>query len=131
MKFLDQEWFEKHVEALKKEFSEPNRSNVTLVEVYENVYGEDGKSVWIHYVQENGLLKSCERGEGEDDIPEAQFVVYGDYADYVAVCEGRLEPSKGIVSGKFTLEGNLLKAMGMLGTYNRITECKKLEGTEF
>lgn len=131
MKFLSPEWFEAHVAKIQEVFNEPNRSTVGLVEVYENVYGEEDNTVWIHYEQEKGLLKSCDRGEGEDDIPEGQFVVFGDYADYVRVCKGELDPSKGIVSGKFTLEGNLIKAMGMLGTYNQITECKKLEGTEY
>lgn len=131
MKFLDQEWFDKHVAALKSEFTETTRSTVGLVEVYENVYGEEDNTVWIHYEQKNGLVETCERGEGEDDIPSANFVVYGDYSDYVKVCKGELDPNKGIVSGKFTLEGNLLKAMGMLGTYNRITKCKKIEGMEY
>ena len=76
-----------------KEFCEKNRNNVELVEVYENCYGED-KTIWMHYKLEEGIPVIIDRGEGEDDIPEAQFRVFGDYQNYVDVCEGRLDPNK-------------------------------------
>jgi putative sterol carrier protein len=80
---------------------------------------------------EKGLLDFIERGEGEDDLPEAQFRCFGDYKNYVLVCQGKLDPNKGIITGKFTLEGNLMKAMGMLGTYGKVTKCKRVSGMEF
>lgn len=130
MKFLDEEWFEAHKTKLKEAFTEPNRSNVELIEVYENCWGED-TTVWIHYKMVDGLLGYSKRGEGDDNIPEAQFRVFGDYNNYVLVCQGKLDPNKGIITGKFTLEGNLMKAMGMLGTYAKVTACKNIDGMEF
>lgn len=130
MKFLDPEWFEKHHEKALALFNEPNRNNTELVEVYENCYGDD-KTIWCHYKLTDGLITLFERGEGEDDIPEAQFRVFGDYDHYVQVCQGKLDPNKGIITGKFTLEGNLMKAMGMLGTYAKVTEAKKIDGMEY
>jgi len=127
MKFLDANWFEEHKKLALTEFCEKNRNNVELVEVYENCYGED-KTIWVYYKLDEGIPVVIDRGEGEDSIPEAQFRVFGDYQHYVDVCEGRLDPNKGIITGKFTLEGNLMKAMGMLGTYARVTAAKKIPG---
>ena len=130
MKFLSEEWTKKHKEMLETQFNKENRNNVELVEIYENCYGED-ITIWISYKMVDGKLAHLERGEGEDKIPEATFRSFGDYEDYVAVCKGQLDPKKGIMTGKFTLEGNLLKAMAMLGTYMKVNECKKFPEIEF
>jgi len=130
MIFLDDEWFEKHIEKGKSEFNKPNRSNLDLVEVYENCWG-GSSTIWIYYELKDGMLNKYEKGEGEDNIPDAQFRCFGEYKDYVRVCKGELDPNKGIISGTFTLEGNLLKAMGMLGTYGRLTEAKRIPGMEY
>jgi len=131
MKFLSEEWAEKHKALLLADFKEENRSNVELTEVYENCYGEDGKTIWIYYSMKNGLMDKLERGEGEDNIPESTFRCFGDYKDYVRVVKGQLDPKKGLMTGTFTLEGNYLKAISMLGTYMRVTECKKVPDLEF
>ena len=131
MKFLSEEWAEKHKEMLETQFSQETRANVELTEVYENCYGEEGKTIWIYYSMKNGRLGSMERGEGEENIPESTFRCFGDYKDYVLVIQGKLDPKKGIMTGKFTLEGNFLKAMSMLGTYMKTSECKKIPNTEF
>ena len=130
MKFLSEEWTAEHKKLLDAEFSKENRNNVELVEVYENCYGED-KTIWILYKMVNGLLGEFKRGEGDEDIPKASFRCFGDYEDYVSVAKGELDPKKGIMSGKFTLEGNLMKAMSMLGTYMKVTVCKRVPGMEF
>jgi len=36
----------------------------------------------------------------------------------------------GIMTGKFKLEGNMMKAMGMLGVYAKVTEAKKVPNLE-
>lgn len=130
MKFLSEAWCARHKEVLLSEFNKPNRNNVELTEVYEGCYGED-KTIWIYYKMVDGLLAEMARGEGEEGIHEATFRCFGSYDDYVKVIHGELDPKKGIMTGKFTLEGNLIKAMGMLGTYMKVSDCKKFAGTEF
>ena len=131
MKFLSQEWFDKHVEALHTTFKDTNRNNTELVEVYENCWGEEGKTIWIYYQMKDGLVGKCERGEGEENLPAATFRCFGEYDDYVLVAQGKLDPKKGLLTGKFTLEGNLVKAISMLGTYMKVTECKRIEGMDY
>ena len=131
MKLLSEEWFKKHKELLEAEFSQETRLNVELTEVYENCYGEEGKTIWIYYSMKNGMLDRMERGEGDENIPESTFRCFGDYKNYVSVVKGQLDPRTGIMTGKFTLEGNFMKAMSMLGTYMKTSECKKVPGVEF
>lgn len=128
MKFLSIEWFSEHERLLKSEFSRQGSVSAELVEVYQHWDGRG--SVWVYYNIVNGFLEKINRGEGEDNIPRAVFRVFGEYENYVSVLRGELDPKLGIMTGKFKLEGNMMKAMGMLGIYARITECKKIPDME-
>jgi hypothetical protein len=128
MKFVSGEWFVEHEKLLKAEFSKPSTSSAELVEIYQNWDG--GKSAWVYYRIVSGLLEETKRGEGEDNLPKAMFGVSGEYGNYVSVIKGELDPKKGLMTGKFKLDGNMMKAMGLLGIYARITECKKVPGME-
>lgn len=130
MKFLSQEWFDAMVEQAKtKYFTKPNRMNMSYCEVYENCPGDE-ETVWTYFVMKDGMVGEARLGYGDDDIPEATYRCFGDYEDYVKVLHGELDPNMGIVKGIFTLEGNLMKAMTMLGTYNNLTKSKQFEGLE-
>ena len=131
MRFLDDEWYRAHVEKIKQVFDEPGKLNTELVEVYRNVWGEPGRTKWIKYVVENTQIKEICRGDGEDTVPEGVFRCFGDYASYVSVCRRRLDPKLGILGGVFKLEGGVMAAMPLLPTYDKLTACKRLEGTEF
>ncbi len=131
MKFLDDEWYEKHLELIKQTFTEPGKLNTQLVEVYRNVWGEPGHVKWIKYVVEKTLVKEITRGEGEDTVPDAAFRCFGDYKNYVAVCQRRLDPKMGILGGAFKLEGGVMAAMPMLPVYDKLTQCKRMEDLEF
>lgn len=131
MRFLDNEWYQEHEKRLREMFSEPGRSATELTEVYRNVWGEPGKTVWVYYKMDKGQLADIKYGEGEDSVPSARFRCFGDYEGYVKVCKGQLDPKTGILTGVFALEGGLASALGMLGTYYKLTECKKLPGMEY
>lgn len=129
MKYLDDEWYQAHIDKIQKTFATPGKANTELVEVYNNVWGIQGKTLWIHYVMVDGQLASIERGEGED-YPEGKFRCFGDYSKYVQVYMGKLDPKMGILGGAFKLEGGLLPATAMLPTYMKLTECKRFPGLE-
>ena len=131
MKFLDDEWYQIHVEKVSACFTEPGKLSTQLVEVYRNVWGEPGNTRWIRYEVENTQLKSITRGEGEDTVPDATFRCFGDYKSYVSVCQRRLDPKMGILGGVFKLEGGVMAAMPMLPVYDRLTQCKRIDGMEY
>ncbi len=131
MKFLDDEWYARHLEKIGETFTEPGRLKTSLVEVYRNVWGEPGNTKWIRYEVENTRIREITRGEGEEQIPAAAFRCFGDYRSYVAVCQKRLDPKMGILGGVFKLEGGVMAAMPMLPVYDRLTACKRIDGMEF
>lgn len=128
MKFISKEWFVEHEKLLKAEFSKPSTSSAELVEIYQNC--DSDKTSWVYYRIVSGLLEEIKRGDGADNLPRAMFRVFGEYENFVSVIKGELDPKKGLMTGKFKLEGNMMKAMGLLGIYARITECKKVPGME-
>ena len=131
MQFLDDEWYEIHLEKIAQTFTEPGKLNTSLVEVYRNVWGEPDRVEWIKYVVENTMVKEITRGEGEDTVPEGAFRCFGDYKSYVAVCQRRLDPKMGILGGVFKLEGGVMAAMPMLPVYDKLTACKRVDGMAF
>ena len=131
MKFLDDEWYAAHLDAISKAFTEPGKLKTELVEVDRNVWGEAGNTKWIKYVVENTMVRDITRGESEDTVPDAAFRCFGDYKSYVAVCQRRLDPKMGILGGVFKLEGGVMAAMPMLPVYDKLTACKRVDGMEF
>lgn len=128
-KFLTQEWWDTVIPKGSDMFSEgktPSKLTLSLCEVYEDV-PEDriGEYVWTKYVLEKGVLKSAEWGTDEDDTPDADYVIYGDYDAYVKVLSGEVPLAKAAISGMFQIDGNMLKGMKMLGTYAKLMEIKQ------
>lgn len=104
--------------------------SLTLVEVYEDVpEGRMGETVWYAYTLKNGVLTAWEHGLDEDDMPEGDYVIYGDYDAYVKVLDGTVALEKAAVSGMFQIEGNMLKMMKLLGCYKLVIDIKRLDGT--
>ena len=128
MKYVSEEWFEEHKKLLAGMFTKPSNVSAELVEVYKNWDGN--KTAWVYYKVEKGLIADIKRGEGEDTIPKAMFRCFGEYENYAKVIRGELDPKMGIMTGKFKLEGNMMKAMGMLGVYAKVTEAKKVPNLE-
>ena len=129
MKYFSDEWYDAHKKLLEEAFTKPSNISAELVEIYENC--EDGQTRWIYYRVDKGQLSDMHRGEGEDTIPKAMFRCFGEFENYMKVMRGELDPKKGIMTKKFRLEGNMMKAMGMLGVYAKVTESKKVPGLEF
>ena len=128
MKFLSAEWMKKHEELLKKEFSTDGRVSAKLIEIYEDC--PDGKTRWIYYGLKDGQFEELRYGDGSG-YPEATFVSSGKYVDYVKVEKGEVSAKAALMGGTFTLQGNMLKALSMIGIYNRVMKCKQFEGIEY
>ncbi len=128
MKFISKEWMDAHEKLLNEEFNKKGRVNVQLVEIYEDC--PDGTTRWIYYHLKDGVVEEFKSGEGTE-LPEATFRSYGKYESYVKIQTGEISPKASLMDGTFTLEGNMMKALAMLGVYNRIQKCKTIPGTEY
>lgn len=131
-KFLTEEWCERFKENGFKVFGPgvtPTKLSLTMVEVYENC-DEDRMNdyIWEKCVLKDGVLQSIEFGTDEDDQPDGDYVIYGDQDAYVKVLDGSVPLAKAAISGMFQIDGNLLKMMKLLNTYEKVMDCKRDNG---
>ncbi|MDO4815798.1 MAG: hypothetical protein Q4A83_04245 [Bacillota bacterium] len=128
MKFLSEEWFEKHQAKIKEELT-PGKACTAMTELYLDC--PDGTDKWIYYRIENGLLAEIKMGVGKDTLPEATFGGSGKYTSYVMSAKGELDPVKSITQGHFKFDGKLMKALPMLGIYNKVNAAKVFPENEY
>lgn len=127
IKFLSTEWETEMKNKLAEEFS--TRGKVTTEFVQVVTEAPDGIIHWMLLELEKGRFKSYKIGQG--DIPDAELGATATYNTFKRVINSELDGAQGIMSGDFTLSGNTLKAMSLLGTYNRIEEVQRSIETEF
>lgn len=128
MEYLSKDWMVECEKAVKEAFDKKSRVKTHLVEVYEDC--PDGIVRWVELKIEGGFLTDFKNGEGED-FPEATFRLYGSREKYVDVLQGRLDPQTALVTGVFTLEGNFLKALSLIGVYKKIIKARQSLDTEY
>ena len=68
----------------------------------------------------NGELDEFIVGEGEP--PEAEFKITGDYAVFSQVSQGKLGAQLALMSGKLKLKGNMVKALKLASTSDRLNK---------
>ena len=127
IKFLSPEYEEKLRELLKEDFSKPSSLTTTFCQI---ILGcPDGKDRWVLYGVEKGIMSDFKIGEGEP--PEANYRVRGPYQVYVDLIQGKYDGKTSLITGKLKLEGNMTRALGLLGAYTRIEKNQKSIDTDF
>ena len=129
LKYLSQDWMVESEKVMKEVFNKKSRVKTHLVEVYEDC--PDDIVRWVEFKIEDGFLTEFRNGEGDDDLPEATFRLYGSRQKYVDVLQGKLDPQTALVTGVFTLEGNFLKALSLIGLYKKIIKARQSLDTEY
>lgn len=128
VKFLSQEWAEKMYESLKAEFVEEAGVTLDFIQVVEE--SPDGEEHWMEYILENSKFVDFKTGTGEWN-EEAPFKAFAEYDVYKRVIQGELDGKDALMTGEFSLEGNMAKAMTLMGTYVRIENVQRSIDTEF
>lgn len=128
-KFLSAEWESKMKELLTAEFSTPSGLTTTFTQVVDDC--PDGETHFMYYEVIKGILADFYVGVGEDEIPDSKFIARGPHRIFVDLIEGRLDGKAALVTGKLALEGNMAKALGLLGAYGKIEKSQRSIETEF
>lgn len=128
VKFLSKEWADKMYEGLKKEFVEEGGVSLGFIQVVEET--PDGEDHWMEYTLDNSKFVDFKTGTGDFD-DSAPFKVFADYDTYERCIKGELDGKEGLMTGDFALEGNMAKAMALIGTYVRIESVQRSIDTEF
>lgn len=65
------------------------------------------------------------------DSLKAEFKAFAPHEVFQKVILKELDGSKALLNGKFKLKGNMMKAMGVIGAYNRIEKVQRSIPTTF
>lgn len=72
---------------------------------------------------EKALLTKIDKGVFTDILlqaqpyPKTEFIISGEYATFLKVFKGQIEPTAALMGGDLRLKGNALKAMGMINVF--------------
>jgi putative sterol carrier protein len=127
VKFLSIEWETKMKELLSANFIKKGGVTTDFLQVVESC--PDGTQRWMLLKLEKSIFVSYEVGEGE--LPDSKFKAFAPYSTFIKIVEGTLDGSKALITGEFRLEGNMVKALGLIGTYNRLETAQRSIPTEF
>lgn len=116
VKFLSKEWEEAMQKGLAEEFS--TRGMVTTVFVQILTDCPDGQNHWTLTELKKGKYMRYEVGVGEP--PEYELAAVGTYAVHKGCVTKEIDGSVCITTGQMTLQGDVNKAMSLLGTYSRL-----------
>lgn len=127
IKFLSPEYKDALEKLLREDFSKPSSLTTTFCQIIQGC--PDGKDRWVLYGVDKGIMSAFDIGEG--DAPEATYRVAGPYQVYVDLIHGKTNGKTCLITGKLKLEGNMTRALGLLGAYTRIENNQRSIDTDF
>jgi putative sterol carrier protein len=119
-KYLSKEWAAEVEKQCKKQLTPEKMKHITssMLTVYTNC--PDKKSRALFYKLVNGKVDSITLVEGT--LPKAEFTITADYEIFARISRAELKARAALMSGKMNLKGNLVKALTLSPTVDRLNE---------
>ena len=128
-KYLSKEWADEVTRRCKKELTPEKMKRITSSMLTINTKCPDGKTRAVFYKLTNGVVESVSVVEGT--LPKAEFSITADYDLFAKISRAELKARAALMSGKMTLKGNLVKALTLSPTVDRLNEVIATVPTEF
>jgi putative sterol carrier protein len=128
-KYLSKEWADEVTRRCKKELTPEKMKRITSSMLTINTKCPDGKTRAVFYKLANGVVESVSVVEGT--LPKAEFSITADYDLFAKISRAELKARAALMSGKMTLKGNLVKALTLSPTVDRLNEVIATVPTEF
>lgn len=128
-KYLSKEWADEVTRRCKKELTPEKMKRITSSMLTINTKCPDGKTRAVFYKFTNGVVESVSVVEGT--LPKAEFSITADYDLFAKISRTELKARAALMSGKMTLKGNLVKALTLSPTVDRLNEVIATVPTEF
>ena len=128
-KYLSKEWADEVTRRCKKELTPEKMKRITSSMLTINTKCPDGKTRAVFYKFTNGVVESVSVVEGT--LPKAEFSITADYDLFAKISRAELKARAALMSGKMTLKGNLVKALTLSPTVDRLNEVIATVPTEF
>jgi putative sterol carrier protein len=119
--YMTQPWRDEGEKRLKAEIT-PERMNFvtsSVTYIYKNC-PPDGSEKYLHFKFVDGRFDVMSVGQGEP--PKAEFSVTGDYEIFGRVTRGEMNAQRALMTLKFKLKGNMVKALKLASLADRINK---------
>jgi putative sterol carrier protein len=129
LKYLSKEWAEEVMKRCKKELTPEKMKHITSSMLTINTNCPGGKTKAVFYKLKNGVVESVAVSEGA--LPKAEFTITAEYDMFAKISRGEVKARSALMSGKMILKGNLVKALTLSPTVDRLNEVIATIPTEF
>jgi putative sterol carrier protein len=127
--YLSPEWAKEATRRLQADLTPEKMKHLTssMMTLYTNC--PDGAERAVFYCLVEGVVE--EVSLQEDDLPQAEFTIKGDYDTFAQISQAELKARAALMSGKLTLKGNLVKALRLAPVVDRLNEVLATIPTEY
>jgi putative sterol carrier protein len=120
LKYLSSEWTAEAEKRLRSQLTPESLKNMTssMLTVYHNC--PDGQERALYYKIEGGVFTDI--SVRQDPMPEAEFIISGDYDTFAKISRAELGSRSALMSGKLRLTGNMVKALNLASIVDRFNK---------
>ena len=120
LQYLSPDWALEAQKRLREQLTPETMKYVTssMVTVYSNC--PDGKDRALFYKIVDGVFQEVSVSVGE--IPNAEFIITGDYDTFAKISRAELGSRSALMSGKLKLKGNMVKALSLASIVDRLNK---------
>ena len=120
IKYLSNEWADEVMKRCKKTLTSEKMKHITSSMLTINTKCPDGKTRAVFYKLVDGAVASVSIVEGT--LPKAEFTITADYDMFAKISRSEVKARSALMSGKMFLKGNLVKALTLSPTVDRLNE---------
>lgn len=120
MMYLSPEWTAEAEKRLRSQLTPEAMKNMTssMLTVYHNC--PDGQDRALYYKLDEGVF--TEISVRQDPLPEAEFIISGDYETFAKISRSELGSRSALMNGKLRLQGNMVKALSLASVVDRFNK---------
>ena len=120
LQYLSPDWAFEAQKRLREQLTPEVMKFVTssMVTVYSNC--PDGKDRALFYKIVDGVFQEVSVSVG--DIPNAEFIITGDYDTFAKISRAELGSRSALMGGKLKLKGNMVKALSLASIVDRLNK---------
>ncbi len=119
-RYLSPEWAAEAERRLQQDLTPEKMKFVTSSMLTVYTHCPDGADRAVFYGVVDGVVQEVSLHQGE--LPEAEFTITGEYDTFARISRAELKARAALMSGKLSLRGNLVKALRLAPTVDRLNE---------
>lgn len=132
-KYLSNEWLNEVIKRIKASLTAEDMKKVSssMMNIYHNC--PDGKTHFLYFKFEEGLLTEALVGTEEDEVAtkQAEFRILGDYDTFAKISRAELGARGALMRGRIKLKGNMIKALRLASVVDRLNKIIATVPTEY